>query len=182
MALTGVVIDTCVLVKASVRDTLYRAYVARLYQMHWTDNILIELRRNLSENNLTTDAGAERLVQLIRSVFADAEITDYQSLIPTMTNHPKDRHILAAAVVANAAFIVTENVRDFPEHALSDHGIEVLTPDDFLVLLAQRNRATMERIINEQARDTRNPPLTVDDVLTHLARDGVPRFVQMIRH
>jgi len=31
-----------------------------------------------------------------------------------MTNHPKDRHVLAAAVRCNAEVIVTHNVKEFP--------------------------------------------------------------------
>ena len=35
-----------------------------------------------------------------------------------MTNHPKDRHVLATAVRTGAQTIVTFNLKDFPEAAL----------------------------------------------------------------
>jgi hypothetical protein len=65
--------------------------------------------------------------------FADAWIEDYDPLIPTMTNHHKDRHVLAAAVRTGAQTIVTFNLKDFPEASLTPWNVEAQSPDDFLV-------------------------------------------------
>lgn len=43
----------------------------------------------------------------MRTAFPDARVTGHEPLIPAMTNHPKDRHVLAAAAHADAAVIVT---------------------------------------------------------------------------
>ena len=53
-------------------------------------------------------------------------------LIDGMTNHPKARHVLAAAVRANAEVIVTFNLADFPEQALKAYDIAAIHPDEFL--------------------------------------------------
>lgn len=45
-------------------------------------------------------------------------VKDYEGLIPAMTNHEKDRHVLAAAVRANAELVVTDNKKDFPLSAV----------------------------------------------------------------
>jgi len=37
----------------------------------------------------------------------------------SMTNHPKDRHVLAAAVGGGARKLVTANLQDFPDHTLT---------------------------------------------------------------
>ena len=50
-----------------------------------------------------------------------------------MTNHPKDRHVLAAAVRANAEVIVTFNLNDFAEPALKPYDIAPIHPDEFLL-------------------------------------------------
>jgi hypothetical protein len=34
----------------------------------------------------------------MRDFFRDSSVKDYQPLVERMTNHPKDRHVLAAAV------------------------------------------------------------------------------------
>ena len=63
-------------------------------------------------------------------------VTDYENLIPTVTiPDPDDRHVLAAAIKAQAQYIVTENLRDFPIEILSSYKISPVTADEFLVSL-----------------------------------------------
>ena len=61
MAPIGVVIDACVLIKASVRDTLIRAYAAGYFRLHWSETILAEVTRNLVADGFATETGAQRL-------------------------------------------------------------------------------------------------------------------------
>ena len=68
----------------------------------------------------------------IRRHFPEAWIEGYENLIPSMTNHPKDRHVLAAAVHARAAAIVTYNRKDFPPIYLTPHAIAAMGPSTFL--------------------------------------------------
>ena len=93
----GVVIDACVLIKACLRDTLIRAYGAGLYRLHWTDDILAEVERNLVKDRIVTQEGASRLIRTFRHVLADGRVSNHERLIASMTNQPKDRHVLAAA-------------------------------------------------------------------------------------
>ena len=68
-----------------------------------------------------------------------------------MTNHPKDRHVLAAAVRCGAQAIITSNRKDFPHTATSPHGIIALTPGQFLIQLFQQNQARFIQKRNHQA-------------------------------
>jgi hypothetical protein len=133
-ARTVVVLDACVLVPATLRDTLLRAYATDLYVARWTTDILVEVERTLV-SHLTTPDRARSLVTRIREAFEDAEIprARYERLISAMTNHPKDRHVLAAAIVVAANAIVTSNPRDFPPSALSSYNIDAESPDRFLM-------------------------------------------------
>ncbi|MGH2558119.1 MAG: hypothetical protein ACRDJH_03570 [Thermomicrobiales bacterium] len=89
--------------------------------------------------------------------------------------------MLAAAVVAGAAIIVTENLRDFPADALVPYGIEAQSPDEFLDQLLEAARpALMTQILQEQAAALRRPPLTVPNVLSQIELQA-PRFVARIR-
>ena len=54
------------------------------------------------------------LIRQMTEAFSDAEVTGYRSLIEGLTCDPKDRHVLAAAVRADAGAIVTFNTTDFP--------------------------------------------------------------------
>jgi len=71
-----------------------------------------ELRRNLLRRGLPAEL-VDRRIRQMTWAFPDAMVTGYESLVDAMTNHPKDRHVLAAAVRANAEVIVTFNLSDF---------------------------------------------------------------------
>ena len=175
------VLDVCVLFPASLRDTLLRAGQRDMYRMTWTDMILEEMRRNLVKNGKMNDAQSQRLVRIIQTTFPRAQvIEEYASLIDTMTNHPKDRHVLAAAVATDAQVIVTFNLRDFPQTALAPFAIEAQSPDSFLCHLLSQDQTGMLAVITEQAQALRNPSLTVTEVLSALAVH-IPEFAQRIR-
>jgi hypothetical protein len=111
--------------------------------------------------------------------FPEALIEDYEQLISSMENHPGDRHVLAAAVHAEASTIVTWNIDDFPIPACDPHGIDVQTPDDFLVDLWHAGHHDMIDLLRDQADRLKNPPMTVDDLLNTLNR-SVPKLVATI--
>jgi hypothetical protein len=96
------VLDACVLFPAALRDTLLRTAEACLYRPRWTDAILDEVRRNLVESGRISKGQAARLIDVMRGAFPSAMVAAYEHLIPFMTNHPKDRHVLAAAVASEA--------------------------------------------------------------------------------
>ena len=44
-----------------------------------------------------------------------------------------DRHVVAAAIMARADMIVTQNTKHFPQDCLERFGVHSQTPDDFLI-------------------------------------------------
>ena len=68
-----VVLDTCVIYPADLRDTLLRQAERGLYRALWSDDILDELRRNLVEDGFDVDS-VDRLLTEMRRAFPDAEI------------------------------------------------------------------------------------------------------------
>jgi predicted nucleic acid-binding protein len=176
-----VVLDACVLFPASLRDILLRAAAAGLYQFQWTDDILEEVRRNLVAKREITDKQAKGLIDTIKEYFPEAQVTqDYRALIETMTNDPKDRHVLAAGVASRSQTIVTFNLHDFPVQALKPVGIEAQLPDDFLTAFAQFDLQQMTDIVEQQAQDLRKPSKTVPELLDTLAQH-VPTFAALMR-
>jgi predicted nucleic acid-binding protein len=180
MSSFGVVLDANVLFSAPLRDTLLRAADAGLFRLHWTDEILEEVRRNLIETGRSTKQKAERLVTTMQTYFPEANVTGYEPLVPAMTNDPKDRHVLAAAVISRCQVIVTHNLRDFPEVALSTFNIEAQSPDRFLTYVFDLAPDVMTQIITDQAADLHTRPQTVDRVLSSLARHA-PEFANLVR-
>jgi predicted nucleic acid-binding protein len=171
--------DANVLIPAAPHDTLLRAAKTGLYRLAWSDEILTEVGRNLVDNGLTSAADARDLIATMREYFPEALIAGYERLVPRMTNDPKDRHVLAVAVRAEAQVIVTQNLRDFPEEALMPWRIEAWSLDAFLTHLVQQAPARMARIIREQAADLIDPPISVDELLAEL-KPVAPAFVERI--
>jgi hypothetical protein len=173
-------LDANVLIPAAPRDLLLRLVPFGLYSPLWTSRIRDEVERNLVNAGVTTPEGASRLTQRLRSAFPHALVSDYDFLIDQMTNHPGDRHVVAAAVHAEASVIVTSNLRHFPATALAPHRIRALSIDDFLCELVSRAPEVFSRIVKEQAMSLRRPALSVRDVLYSLALHAL-RFVDVIR-
>ena len=175
-----VVLDACVLFPASLRDTLLRALEHRLYSAYWTREILEEVRRNLVSTQKMGEQQAQRLIEALLNAFPEAIVTDYQQYISAMMNHPKDRHVLAATVAAQATVLLTFNVRDFPPVALSPLNITAQLPDDFLLKLDSDYPGIMPTIILEQAKNLSRPAMTPAESLTIL-HIHVPKFVHRMR-
>jgi hypothetical protein len=115
--------------------------------------------------------------------FPDARVTSYEELIGSMTNHPKDRHVLAAAVAGRADILVTENLKDFPPAAVAHLGITVAGQDDFLSGLLELYPDAVLDALRRQASRYRREPRTVMALLNVLASpgQGCPEFARQCR-
>lgn len=175
-------LDANVLIPNLLRDTLLRIAERGLYRPLWSADILDETWRNVLR--LRPDVDQERLQRTFATMnqaFEDAAVTGYETLIDSMTNHPKDRHVLAAAVVGRADSIVTFNVKDFPATSTKPYEIEVRHPDVFLTHQHDLAPAVIGEVLQEQSADTRRPHLTVPELLDALERAGAGSFVDLVR-
>src|SRR5579872_301886 len=179
MSSFGVVLDACVLIPASLRDTLLRATAAGLYNIQFTDDNLEEVRRNLVFDIGISELKAEQLINAIHKHFHFAFITHHIPLIEAMPINNKDRHVLAAAVASKAECIVTQNLKDFPEELLTPFRVIAQSPDEFLTDLFVFAPDQMAEIVKKQANDLRNPPRSVSELLATLAQHA-PNFVWLV--
>ncbi len=177
----GVVLDANVLIPMAVCDTLIRTAQVRMYRPHWTATILDETERNLVKKLGITPASAQRRRQRMEAALPHAMTVDYENLLVAMTNDPKDRHVLAAAVHAGAQVIVTENLRDFPAAACGKHNVEARSTDQFLSDLLDMDPEIMFQVICEQASDLKAPAQSIEQVLVSLARIA-PEFARDAFH
>lgn len=169
------VLDANVLWPAALRCTLVRAAIARLYRAVWTRRILEEMANALVREGRAPRERMDRTVQLMLNRVPHTLVEGYEGLIPAMLCHPKDRHVLAAAVRANAGTIVTFNGKDFPPESRQPYCIAVHTPDEFLLHLWELSPETMVRIIEEQAAALNAPQMTGRQVIEGM-RNLVPHF------
>lgn len=163
-----------------LRDTLLCCAKSGLYRVHWSQEILDEAIRNLVKNEQTTRAKAGYTEQQMKKIFPEAMVEVRPEFVKVMRNHPKDRHVLAAAVVARAQVIVTSNLQDFQKAALDPFDVEAQHPDVFLTHLYDLEPELVVDIIRRQAQVFKRPPKTAYELLTLLHKQ-VPEFADRVQ-
>jgi hypothetical protein len=112
-----------------------------------------------------------RAKQKINLAFPDAMVQNYKGLIQHLVlPDAKDRHVLAAAIKANAHLIVTHNLKDFPDSYLSTFDLKAILPDDFLTDIIDLNADQALLAFREMVLHKRNPDLDEYEVLNCLRK------------
>ncbi len=183
--MTSIVVlyDACVLYPAALRDLLIRLARTGILRAKWTNEILDECFRNILENRPDLSLSQlKRTRALMNLAVPDCLVTGYEKLIPALNlPDPDDRHVLAAAIKARAAYIVTRNKKDFPQDVMERHGIVALDPDRFVLDLLKAHPTLVTQVLEDQLSALRNPPLTLEQLLDHLHEQGIPRSVKHFR-
>lgn len=108
----------------------------------------------------------------------DCLVTGYEERIERLTlPDPDDRHVLAAALAAQAQVIVTYNLRDFPARVLQPCGIEAQHPDEFVLRLIALNPLVVRATVETHQQALQNPPKTPAQYLATLSKQGLRRTV-----
>jgi predicted nucleic acid-binding protein len=130
------VLDACVLVPAALNDILLRlAEEPALYRPLWSEQILTEMTRAMRTKLHRTEAEVGWRKSQMCEAFPEAMVNVPSELIKAIECLPDedDRHVLAAAVMAGANTIVTQNTKHFPKACLEKFGVLCQTADDFLI-------------------------------------------------
>jgi predicted nucleic acid-binding protein len=137
-----------------------RLALTDLYHAKWTQEIHKEWMRNLLKNrpNLTIERLESVRARMDLHV-RDGLIEGYEELIDGIKlSDPNDRHVLAAAIKANAQTIVTYNLSDFPLSCLSKYEIDAQHPDEFLRHLLDLAPAKVIAAVQETRKSLKSPP------------------------
>jgi hypothetical protein len=177
------VYDACVLYPAPLRSLLMYLALTDLFRAKWTDAIHEEWMRNVRKNYADiTQAQVERIRDLMNAQVRDCLVTGYEDLIEGLTlPDPDDRHVLAAAIRAGADVIVTTNLADFPKKTLAEYGIEAQHPDEFIMHLFDRAPNLICSAAKKQRESLKKPPMTVEQYLESLQRQGLAQTVAALR-
>jgi predicted nucleic acid-binding protein len=107
-------LDACAIFGMPIKDTLFTAAFQGVFQLYLSEKILDEVSRNRINKQLSTPEREDYFQQQVRKAFPHSLIDAPLHLIDSMTNDPKDRHVLAAAIFAGVDYLVTYNLKDFP--------------------------------------------------------------------
>jgi len=163
------------------RDLLLCFYEADLYRARWSETIQQEWLRHAIDRNPTKEANLQRTDRLMREHFAEAWIEDFDRFIPTVElPDPDDRHVVAAAIACNAQYIVTDNIKHFPEEDLSALHLEAGTADKFLAGTVEHYPARSFEVIREHRNGLRSAP-TASAYLMDLISKGLPLLASRLR-
>lgn len=176
------VLDANVLYPASLRNTLLWIAEEDLFSPVWSTQILDEFTRNLVADSRASEDHAKGIRDAMNRAFPTAMVSGRKigKLVPAMSNHLGDRHVLAAAVAADAQGVVTSNLRHFPREACEPLEIQAVHPDRFLVALFDIDKGRVIEAIEAQAAVLRDPPMTAQDILAMLHTLGCQHFAGLV--
>ncbi len=176
------VLDACVLYPPTLRDLLMWLAAAMVFEPRWTEDIHAEWIRNvLVDNSDITPAQLERTRRLMDQVSENSCVTGYDKHIPALIlPDPDDRHVLAAAIEANASVIVTFNVSDFPVICLEPHHVQAMHPDEYLVALLDDAAELFLLGVKDHRASLKRPPKSVGDYLDNLKMVGLPKLASRL--
>jgi predicted nucleic acid-binding protein len=175
-------LDACVIFPYTLADTLLRAAEQGLYRVYFSVQILDEATRNRVQRGTMSETGADRFQTILCNAFPEAIVPATSALENVLTNHPKDRHVLASAIQAKADVIVTSNLKDFSTVALAPWNIGAISPDDFLIgLCDEYGDDVLYQLIAAQAasykksfdrnRPDKQPPVTDRELISVFAKE-----------
>jgi predicted nucleic acid-binding protein len=175
-------IDACVLYSAPVRDIILELAGNGVYRVRWSQKILDEMKRNLIKNRPDlADSKLDRTIALMNKVSLDTMVSGYEALESGLTlPDPDDTHVLAAAITCQAGVIVTYNLDDFPESAVTPFNIDVQHPDMFLGHCYYLNPTGFLMAIKTIRGRLTNPPVSIEDYLIVLNKSRLPRTVALL--
>jgi hypothetical protein len=158
-----------------MRDILMQLAVTDLFHAKWSADIHREWITALLDREPQRDRAAlERTRDLMDAHVRDCLVTGYEGLIDSFVlPDPKDRHVLAAAVVGRCDVIVTQNLKDFPSSVLAPLGIETQHPDEFLSNQLDLAPGVFCSCVRKVRARLKNPPYTPEDYLRNLTEQGL---------
>ena len=129
-----------------------------------------------------TENSVRKAVNDMNNAFSEADIQNFEHLIPTLNlPDPDDRHVLAAAIHAKADCIVTFNLKDFPSECMQQFDIEVIHPDDFIVHFIKTQPEKCLKAFRYQVDRLKSPPMTASEVLVSLEKCGLVESMRLLR-
>jgi len=122
------ILDTNVIYPIEIRDLLFWFAYSDLFIPKWSKHIFDEWEIVMRRIGVAEDEISKRMNKATFA-FPDAFVENYEPFIELLNlPDPKDCHVLAAAIKADADIIVTNNLKDFPKDYLAKFEVSVSYP------------------------------------------------------
>lgn len=170
--MNGLLLDTNVIYSYVLRDCFVTLGVLGV-RIHWSDLIEAEFIAIRTRKSPNQRAQAHLVLARMRKAIPDYRAIVSKRQIEALTLPDlDDRHVLAAAISADASIIVTSNRRDFPKSTLDQFGITAMSPDQALCERFDQDPERMIKAVNNMRGRMVNPPLTFAEWLGRLRKAG----------
>lgn len=180
-----VLADANVLYSRVLRDYLLYAADEEIIVIAWSRRILEEVTEHLAANvpGFAAESGALLTTAMNRTFpYAEIEPTedDNNRLSGIVLPDEDDRHVLTAAIAAEATVLCTANIKDFPGPVVASLGLNVMTPDALLSALITEHPAQM--LAAHATSVTKLRGASDVSTMTALDRAGAPTTASKMRH
>jgi hypothetical protein len=170
-------LDACVLYPSVLREILVGVAGQGVFVPLWSARILGEWQRAAARLGHEGAAIAAHEIAMLRATWPQSEIAADSVLEARLWMPDKaDAHVLATAITGGAAWIITQNLRDFPARTLGAEGVRAQSPDDFLMARWLENAQAVETAVRAAQAATEAASGRAQPLRALLKRARLPRL------
>lgn len=180
-----VFVDSNVFYSKALCDWLGLLYVTgetSPFIVHWTEDVLADTIHHLRKRHPDWDGRrTSQIRDRIAGTFEIGRVADYVVDVSYRGRDPHDAHVHAAALACSADILLTCNDKDFAwESDDASQPYEVMTPDEFFLLIDDSMPELVCRVAHEQARYW-VARAGEADLPAQLRVAGAPAFAERVR-
>lgn len=181
-------IDACTLAGTLKRNLLLTLAEAEFFRVRWSERVMDEteaaIARILGGKGVAdAEDRAARARASMEAAFEDAAVEEYDVFLGACVGlpDPNDAHVVAAALKTQAATIVTENLKDFPEAILAGLNMEARSADQFIADTIALDPGRAVAAIRRMRERFKRPEKTAEVLLLDMEADGLTETVDVLR-
>ena len=175
-----VLLDADVFFAPRMRDLFMYLREQELIHLHWTRPIEKEWARNVVAKQGASRDAIENCLRGMREAVEDWEVDGFERYEATFEAvDEKDRHVAAAAFKLSKeewpgrpVALVTENVKDFPQHAFKGTQVTRYSMSAYLDLLYEEDPETVLKVVEVSRKKLKAPKLSRPEYVAVLAKNG----------
>lgn len=181
-------VDACSLAGVLKRNILLTLAEEGFFRVRWSAEVLDEAEQAIANIHAAKGkSGAATIAKDQRArmerAFEEAAVTGYDPFLSECADlpDPDDRHVVAAALKAQAQAIVTDNLRDFPDAVLAGLNIEAKSTDAFIADTIELDPGRAVGALRRMREAFRNPALSAETLLLKMEAVGLTETADTLR-